>query len=81
MKLFERILAMQHFDPCYPVPHPLCAEVAAALLDCENAIEESIQYQVDDMYRWADERGHNPLPEHEIAVKERELLAMLRGER
>ena len=29
--LVARLRTMQHIDPCYPTPHPLCVEAAAAI--------------------------------------------------
>ena len=38
--IVERLRALQHFDVCYPVPHPTCEEAAACIERLRAALRE-----------------------------------------
>ena len=36
--IVRRLRTLQHFDVCYPVPHPTCAEAADRIAQLEAAL-------------------------------------------
>tara|TARA_R110000868_G_scaffold41899_7_gene142409 strand:- start:131 stop:358 length:228 start_codon:yes stop_codon:yes gene_type:complete len=71
-KVSERLLALEHFDKCYPTPHPLCVEAADLLDESEKALREIIAAPVTIAVPVEDVRWR-----HRVIA--RDMLAKLEG--